>query len=342
MRKSSALFIVALATSASVAMAAKPFMPQNTFEYRNGTSLVGDGNAALAPTFAPEATFTADINLAGWVANGGFSDPTNTRTLVPLLPNAYITGVEWINLNFNALGSSWRDELVLSTNQSSDSGAAGTFWDHSPSSDGSPGNYTGSGAFTNPSNQFSSGPFQLLADGQLLVYVYDSFNDAGQDALINSGTLRVTYSDSAPPPPTPPTSVAAVAGGSLSSTLTPGEVEWYSFSWAGGAINLNTEGSLLAPDNDTEIGIYDAVTGALIASDDDSGTDALSLLAGDLAAGNYLLAVGAFNTTFGGGFGATSTSANTGLVIVNGISIVPEPTSLAVLGLVGLVARRRR
>lgn len=342
MRKFSALVVLALAASAGLAQAAKQQSPTQTFTTRSGTSLTGDGIAAPALLPAQEATFTTDINLAGFTANGDFADPTNSRTTVSLLPSAFITGIEWINLNFDAINGSWRSEFVISTNQSSDTGAAGTFWDHRPSTAGSPGNYTGSGAFGNPSNQFSSGPFQLLPDGQLLVYVYDTFPDPGVDAVVNSGTLRVTYSDSAPPPPTPPASTPALAGGSITSTLTAGEVEWYSFSWAGGAITLDTEGSSLLPDNDTEIGLYDAATGALIASDDDTGTGNLSQLSGTLAAGNYLLAVAGFNTTFGGGFGATSTSTNVGTVVINGISVVPEPTSLAALALAGVIGRRRR
>lgn len=139
---------------------------------------------------------TLDINLAGFQAFGGFADLTNTRQTFNLGPGGPITidAVEFIGLDFTAEGLSWQSEFVISLNQSSDSGAAGTFWDYSPAQDlDEPGNFVGSGSFPAPSPNFSSGPFPLLADGVLLVYVYDTFNDAGRDAIVNAGTLRVTY-----------------------------------------------------------------------------------------------------------------------------------------------------
>ena len=146
--------------------------------------------------------------------------------------------------------------------------------------------------------------------------------------------------------PTAPASTPAMEGGSITTTLAAGEVQFYSFVASGGALTIDTEGSSLATSNDTELGLYDS-NGVLVDTDDDGGTSLLSLLTfapGELTAGEtYYLAAGAFNTTYGGAFNATSTSTNTGTLVINGVSLaVPEPTSLALLGLGGLAALRRR
>jgi hypothetical protein len=340
----------ALLVTTSIASAAKPTLTPRPFESRNGlTHLMGDGGGmstgGSALPFSP-LTATKDIDLTGFDAYADFDDVNNSSTLVDLIPNAYVTGITWTGLNFTAISPSWQDDFAISTNRSDNTGAAGTFWDHRPAPGiQTSGTYSGSGAFTNPANQYSSGPFQIGADGKLLVYVYDTFDDidGGVDEHVNAGTLHVTYQDTAPPPPTPPASIAAMSGGSISTTLAAGEIKWYSFTWAGGAISLDTEGTALSPDNDTEIALYDPATGALIATDDDSGTGNLSLLAGTLDAGNYLLAVGGYNSTFAGAFGASSISTNVGSLTINGLSVAaPEPTTLAALALGGVFLRRRR
>ena len=87
----------------------------------------------------------------------------------------------------------------------------------------------------------------------------------------------------------------------------------------------------MAPDNDTEIGLYRA-DGTLVASDDDDGSGLLSQLSfgasfptrppvgngaayngrdGNLPAGTYYLSVSGFNSTFGAScWGVTSTSTS--------------------------------
>ena len=99
----------------------------------------------------------------------------------------------------------------------------------------------------------------------------------------------------------------------------------------GHSLVIDTLGSLLGSgslgDNDTEIGLYDA-TGMLVAENDDIdvSTNRLSRLtfgvgaaAGneDLPAGTYYLAVGAYDTDFGVGFDATSSSNLAGSVVAN-------------------------
>ncbi len=104
------------------------------------------------------------------------------------------------------------------------------------------------------------------------------------------------------------------------------------------AKSLSNNGSIA----DTEIGVYDSL-GNLLANNDDINYPAnpyslVSLAA--LPAGDYYVAVGGWNTTYGAGFAATSTSTLSGAYNLN---IYPEPTTLALLafGAIGLIRRRR-
>jgi MYXO-CTERM domain-containing protein len=124
-----------------------------------------------------------------------------------------ITGAEWIDLTFTALGASWQSEMVLSIN---DSIAGPAFWDYNPGTGvDTPGTFGPStGVFANP-GLFSSGPF-TMASSTLYIETYESFNDGGntvQDASIASGTLRITYT----PVPTPG-AVALLGLGGLVAT----------------------------------------------------------------------------------------------------------------------------
>ncbi len=135
-------------------------------------------------------------------------------------------------------------------------------------------------------------------------------------------------------------------------TLDPATVVWYRFTLANPLpsegfdfLDIDSEGSALAPNNDTEIGLYDS-TGNLIATNDDGGSGLLSLLSfgatlprpamgglayagqnGPLPAGEYYLALGGFNTTFNASaWDATSTSSNAGPAQLNltlGTFVVP-------------------
>lgn len=121
---------------------------------------------------------------------------------------------------------------------------------------------------------------------------------------------------------------------------------------------------------DTEIGLYSNL-GAMIANDDDDGHSLRSALTfgnttprtmppdpfgftnglaangrdGNLTPGTYWLAIGLFNTTFGAtNWNVTSTATGAGDAQVNFRvpDAVPEPATLAALGLGGAALLRRR
>ncbi|MEO1583165.1 MAG: hypothetical protein AAFR96_01180 [Planctomycetota bacterium] len=144
--------------------------------------------------------------------------------------------------------------------------------------------------------------------------------------------------------------------GMTTAAIGEAEVQFFSFEVAGGAgaqpwsLSLagstNTGGAF--GDNDTEIGLYDSA-GNLIATNDDEdfGNDILtSALSSDdvgaLADGQYFIAVGNFNTTFGeSAFDVTSTSTAVGETKLTA-SFIPAPASAALLALGGLASARRR
>lgn len=122
---------------------------------------------------------------------------------------------------------------------------------------------------------------------------------------------------------------------------------------------------------DTELGIWD-MGGTLLAANDDFGGTLFSQITIDLTDGMYFLGVSEFNSVFGDGFVNTGDAFEGGddanvVLNINGAfagggvagsfldqetlffkvtvgNVIPEPTSagLLALGLVGLVARRRR
>ena len=201
---------------------------------------------------------------------------------------------------------------------------------------------------------------------------FESFNDGGTANDSNWEDLRITFNVFTPP--TPPVSVdlGNVSNGvypatTLATIGAAAEVDWYCFNVTSAISALDIFGGFPAGNFDTEFGLYDS-NGFLVTTNDDyafpaaawsrmgfgggSGTDPdgegplapfgtnSGHSAAILAPGTYYLAAGAFNTNFGAsGFGAVSTSAALGEYSVN---FIPTPGALALLGLGGIIAGRRR
>lgn len=190
---------------------------------------------------------------------------------------------------------------------------------------------------------YTSGTFGNFAAGTYYLSIDAYQETAGTPAPGSAYSFDLTIASFTAPPA--PAAITSQVGGSSTLALAAGQVQFYSFDYTGGALSFDTEGSTLS-DNDTELGLYDSL-GNLVAIDDDGGTDFLSLLSfddGELAPGTYYLAAGAYNTTFADGFVATTNSTSTGTLVINGLSpsAVPEPASMAALGLGALALLRRR
>ncbi len=138
-----------------------------------------------------------------------------------------------------------------------------------------------------------------------------------------------------------------------------------------GNYTFDTNGSFLTSggfDMDTELGLWDNA-GTLLGNDDDGGDGLWSLINADLTAGSYWLGGSEFNSEFADGWAMTGSQFESGEfgdidLNVNGafagsqvagnldtgnepvvwfkVTVVPAPASVALLGLGGLVATRRR
>ncbi len=153
---------------------------------------------------------------------------------------------------------------------------------------------------------------------------------------------------------------------SWTGSLAAGEVAFFDFTLTdpvvaadGGSLVLDTINSTIS---DTELGLFDASGNLLADNDDYPGLDLLSQLdfgaagGGDLAAGDYRVYVGGYDTTFADGPAVSSTSGYTGDFVINmrtsadpiivqgGVSPVPEPANLALslIALSGLAVGVRR
>lgn len=302
----------------------------NPLNTNTGASIDRGVNAAEA-TYSP-APFSLVVTAP--VANAN-------ATLLTGIPagtyTSFSVSVDWSV----AGGDPWSDEAIWALTDAPLATATTFYADPGPASNaaanGSPVTLTWNGFFDIP--------YTAPTNGSLYFLSAQTFT--GSSA--NWNNITITLSDATI---TPPPSIPTTLGGSISTPIAPAQIIWYSFEYTGGALNLDTAGSTLTAstlgdENDTEMALFSS-TGALIAANDDVNfgagilTSALSFDDGELAPGTYYLAVGGFNSTFGSAFGASSTAIQSGKIIVNGLSLVPEPATLGLLAGLSLLGLRRR
>ena len=137
-------------------------------------------------------------------------------------------------------------------------------------------------------------------------------------------------------------------GTNLSTSLTEGQILWYSLDHLGGGLEISTQGSEIfelegnIQVDDTLIALFDASGDLVEANDDGPFGDFTSFLSfADLAAGDYHLAVtgSTLGTRVGENFIATS---HDGEGTIQLSIAVPAPGTAAILAFAGIAARRRR
>lgn len=149
--------------------------------------------ANLVPTYV-------DVNITGFQSYGDFADPLNSQVFLNIGAGSTVTGWDYLNLSFSTSGGSYLSEFVISVNNSD-----GTqFFDAAPSDVAGSGTFgPASGTWDTAAGGFAGAPY-TVGDGQVWVTVYELFTDAGLNAQVDSGTLRIYY-DSATVVPEPAT-----------------------------------------------------------------------------------------------------------------------------------------
>lgn len=231
------------------------------------------------------------------------------------------------------------------------------------------GGYTGT---FNVNSTVNVSPFSLTAGGAVGFEWFESAQD-GTAGLPEQTWTSVTYEFVQSAGPTVITN-GNVALGSLAQGSTTnysgghvsGGIDFVTFTIGddvagGGYLNIRMLGGATGGMSDTELALYDG-GGNFIATDDDgSGASGFfsmmsfgaadpNVLPGDdaagsdglfLPAGTYTLVTAGYNTVFGATLGAITPGTNAGSYDLS-ISYVPTPGALALLGMGGLIANRRR
>jgi hypothetical protein len=186
--------------------------------------------------------------------------------------------------------------------------------------------------------------------------------DVSSNSATGSASIQVIA------PPAGATNIGTLANGitTFDDSLNTAEVKWLKLTLAsdvGGNtfLDIDTEGSAMAPTNDTELGLYDS-QGNLVATDDDDGSGLLTALSfgaatparpavgngiayngrdsATLVAGTYYLAYTGYNAVFNAtAWNVTSPSTYAGPVRINfSLGTVPAgglPASFIDLGDIG-------
>jgi hypothetical protein len=223
------------------------------------------------------------------------------------------------------------------------------------------GTFTGTLAFT----QDVLRPAGANPQGNWTVRFFESFDDGGTSSVdANWTNFDLVFDDTPPPPPPPPAGAIDLGDVSVGTNITDSQtlalptpqIIWYRINvpeaFSGATfMDVTTLGSSLTSgtlaSTDTELGIYAAPSGTLVANDDDGGpglTSQLSFGGGrrlgnfasvdgalaseglnfsgqngaTLPAGEYYIANAGFNATFNAtNYNVTTTSARTGTIVIN-------------------------
>ncbi|GEM_PF-1082121 len=284
---------------------------------------------AQSYTFSPfNQTVTSDIGSRELV--GAPAGVTYT---------SYTVSVDWVA----GAGVPWSEEAIWAFVSEPSPGSANSVFYADPSS--APNSASNGNPVTLTWEGFMDTPYI----GGTPLYFWHLQAYTGSFASWNNITITLGTDTATPPPATVISTPSSTTG-----LLGAGEVHWFQFDYTGGALEIDTLGSELAANNDTELALYNAFGGVVALNDDIdfAGGNLLSRLSfadGELDAGTYYVALGGWNTIFNGGFSASSTSAFTGSyrlnVNFNSTAAVPEASTSLLMGLgilsLGLVSLRR-
>ncbi len=139
-------------------------------------------------------------------------------------------------------------------------------------------------------------------------------------------------------------------GGSvlIDGTITVGDVDWFSFTLTDVASLAVFAGFSNSSSADGVMQLVDS-SGVVIAFDDDSGIGFMpALQVASLAAGTYYIGMSGFGDAGSSSVGTTNVfdglghQENFAYKLTLGVTVIPAPGAMALLGLGGLVATRRR
>lgn len=148
--------------------------------------------AALTLSGAASAQNFVDIDLAGWIADAGYSNAANTSLVINLPTDAQIIDADLIDVTFETFGSSWNNELIFSINDSSS--FVDGYWDAYVNGTTSTAGVFGPFSQSHSTADVSFGAPFTTTTGELYIETYTEWAGGAADYHeVLSGTLRVYW-----------------------------------------------------------------------------------------------------------------------------------------------------
>ncbi len=139
-----------------------------------------------------------EVDLTGFQSHGGWLDPLNSGTFVDIAAGSTILGFDYFGLSFETLGTSYLSEFTMTVNYNPYNENIAGFMDHSPSTTFDPGSESNLAGSWGAGGAFYDGDtFVVGPSGNVWVVVWETYNDAGFDATVTAGTLRINYTPGA-------------------------------------------------------------------------------------------------------------------------------------------------